>query len=195
MNTYWNDVSGVSMTKFCEKLKSQAPQVPRIMTVKAEHILSDPEIILWVDLREVTVDDLNSATVRHLAVVDKPGRYQGICLWFVCSFPGAQSDPVVLSTEADEPPTHWQQTVIALPVDIPVEEGAPVCYDLTLKRSEGDRRKYTLEVEMLDPDTVEHPEYCFCFKTKCILTRAVLEKYESRCFSEETTEMTPVNRD
>lgn len=31
---------------------------------------------------------------------------------------------------------------------------------------------------MLDPDEIEHPQFCSCFMTKCILVNAMLEKYE-----------------
>lgn len=83
-----------------------------------------------------------------------------------------------MSTEPEEPPTHWKQTVIVLPSDQQVEEGTPIAYDLLLKRCIDNNRRYTIEVTMLDPAEVEHPEYCLCHLTKCILVRAVLEKYE-----------------
>lgn len=31
---------------------------------------------------------------------------------------------------------------------------------------------------MLDPEEVEHPEFCSCHMTKCILVNAMIEKYE-----------------
>ncbi|KAK5647448.1 hypothetical protein RI129_002340 [Pyrocoelia pectoralis] len=178
LNEDWKNVNGVSMVSFSKRLKSHSLSSPLILNVKPEDILSEPEILLWVDLREATLEDLNSNKLRQLAVVDKSGRYQGICLWFTCSFPSSTGEPVVLSTSADEPITHWKQTVVALPADISVERGQPIAYDISINRSLEDSRKYSLEVEMLDPDDVTHPEYCTCFKTKCILTRAVLEKYE-----------------
>lgn len=60
-----------------------------------------------------------------------------------------------------------------------MEKGAPVAYDLFLKRSAENNRRYTIEVTLLDPTDVQHPEYCLCFMTKCILMRAVLCRYEN----------------
>ncbi|KAB0802372.1 hypothetical protein PPYR_04558 [Photinus pyralis] len=184
LNEDWKNVSGVSMLSFSKRLQNNSLSSPLLLNVKPEHILSEPEILLWIDLREATVDDVNCNKIQHLAVVDKSGRYQGICLWFTCSFPSLTSEPVVLSTSAEEPLTHWKQTVVALPVDISVERGQPIAYDISIRRSPDNNRKYGLEVEMLDPDDVVHPEYCTCFKTRCILTRAVLEKYENEQMQE-----------
>lgn len=187
LNDYWEDVCGVSMTRFADKVKAQSSQSPKIMTVKSDDVLSDPEVLLWIDLREITVEELNLFKIRHLAVIDKPGKYQGICLWFTCAFPAADTEPVYLSTDPDEGETHWKQTVIVLPVDMPVEEGTPIPYEISIKRSEENHRRYTIEVQMLDDDVIEHPEYCTCFKTRCILSRAVLEKYEQSSFSNEVS--------
>nr|XP_023022687.1 probable protein arginine N-methyltransferase 6.1 [Leptinotarsa decemlineata] len=109
---------------------------------------------------------------------DKFLKQDGICLWFTCNFPSKFSEPVILSTEPESPPSHWKQTTIVLPTNIQVEESTPMAYDLLLRRSSVDKRKYTIEVTMLDPSEVEHPEYCLCHLTKCILVRAMLEKYE-----------------
>lgn len=103
----------------------------------------------------------------------------GICLWFTVTFPAKTTEPITLSTEPDEPSTHWKQTIIVLPSDIVVEKDTPMAYDLFLRRSTENQRRYTIEVILLDPAEVEHPEYCLCHLTKCILTRAMLSKYES----------------
>ncbi|KAF5301372.1 hypothetical protein FQA39_LY10770 [Lamprigera yunnana] len=161
LNEDWENVSGVSMVSFCKELRSKCLNSPLIVSVKPEHLLSEPEIILWLDLREVTIGDINCNKIQHLAVVDKPGRYQ---------------EPVVLSTHPEEPITHWKQTIVVLPINLLVEIGEPLAYEIIFERSILDNRKYCLKVEMLDVDEVPHPEYCNCFKTKCILAKAILEK-------------------
>lgn len=103
----------------------------------------------------------------------------GICLWFTVTYPAGTTEPITLSTEPEEPSTHWKQTVIVLPNDVGIEKDAPIAYDLFLRRSTDNHRRYTIEVDLLDPSTVEHPEYCLCHFTKCILTRAMLSKYEN----------------
>lgn len=175
----WNDVSGVSMKAFGEKLHKTAAQKPLTEAVDSESILADSEVVCWVDLREVTHDDTKNYTLKHLAVSTKTGKYQGICLWFACNFPSLAGEPVTLSTEPGEPETHWKHTTIVLPSSVDVEVGTPIAYEIALKRNEEANRRYDIQVTMLDPEEIEHPEYCTCYMTKCILVRAVLEKYEN----------------
>ncbi|KAJ8942594.1 hypothetical protein NQ318_006224 [Aromia moschata] len=174
----WEDLDGVSMRHFGLKLRENASTRPITETVSPEAMLCDPEVVVWLDLREVTVDDVKTMEMRHVAVANKTGKYQGICLWFSCTFPSRLTEPVTLSTDPEEPPTHWKQTIVVLPSDIQVEKGTPIAYDLQLARSEENNRRYAIEVTMLHPDEVEHPEYCTCYLTKCILVRAMLDKYE-----------------
>ncbi|XP_022920816.2 protein arginine N-methyltransferase 6 [Onthophagus taurus] len=175
----WEDVEGVSMKSFSTKLRAQASQKPDTSIVKPDQILGDPEVVLWIDLREVTIEDLDCIKAQHIAVANKEGRYQGICIWFTCMFPSSSTEPVILSTDPDEIPTHWKQTTVVLPSEALVEKSEPMAYELLLVRSTSNERHYTIEVVMLDPEEVEHPEYCSCHMTKCILVRAMLEKYEN----------------
>lgn len=179
MFNYWDNVSGVSMTNFGLILREQAFKKPLTEILPPECVLSEPEVVCWLDLREITVEELNNFHVRHVAVANKNGNYQGICLWFTVTFPAVTTEPIMLSTEPEESPTHWKQTIIVLPSSIPIEKEAPMAYDLLLKKSEESSRRYTIEVTLLDPYEVEHSEYCLCHLTKCILTRAVLNKYEN----------------
>ncbi|XP_050305337.1 protein arginine N-methyltransferase 6 [Anthonomus grandis grandis] len=179
---YWENVNGVHMESFSRLLREQAYKKPLTEKVHPDCLLSQGEVVSWLDLKEVTKEDLNEIKFSHVAVATKESTYEGICIWFTCTFPfqkGPSSvEPVILSTEPDEPETHWKQTLICLPNSLKVEVGSPICYDLVLKRSEENSRRYTLELSMLDPDEVEHPEFCSCYMTKCILANAMLEKYE-----------------
>ncbi|XP_066139230.1 protein arginine N-methyltransferase 6 isoform X1 [Euwallacea fornicatus] len=179
---HWENVQGVRMESFSRLLREQAYKKPLTESVPPDCILSEPEVVTWIDLREVTSVDLNEIKFRHVAVSTRVASYEGICLWFTCTFPfpkgPGNSEPVTLSTEPEEPDTHWKQTLIVLPNSLKVEAGSPICYDLLLKRSEENPRRYTLELTMLDPEEVEHPEFCGCFMTKCILVNAMIEKYE-----------------
>lgn len=166
------------MTSFSRRLRAEATQKPITETVLPEHLLAEPEVVCFIDLREVTHEDTHSFKLQHLAVANKPGRYQGICLWFACTFPSYSTEPVTLSTEPEEQETHWKQTVVVLPNDVEVDVGAPLAYEISLNRKEGNERRYEIEVTMQDPEEIEHPEYCNCYMTKCILVRAMLEKYE-----------------
>lgn len=96
-------------------------------------------------MREVSQNDLNAINFRHVAVSNKVASYEGICLWFTCTFPFPKGpdnlEPVTLSTEPEEPETHWKQTLIVLPNSTKVEVGTPICYDLSMKRSEESSRR------------------------------------------------------
>ncbi|XP_063908013.1 uncharacterized protein LOC135126122 isoform X2 [Zophobas morio] len=174
----WTNIEGVSMKSVGAKIRAENSHKPSTTLVPLENVLADPEVVLWLDLREVTPDDVSTAKIQHVAVASKAGKYQGICLWFSCTFPSFVTEPITLSTSPEDPPTHWQQTTIVLPTELEVEEKSPMVYELSLARSSENPRRYNIEVTMLDPEEVPHPEYCSCHMTKCILTRAVLEKYE-----------------
>lgn len=166
------------MQRFSSKLRAQLSHAPKLLTVQPEDILADAEMLLYLDLRQVTTEDLDAFKTDHFAVATRFGKCEGICLYFICHFPSEQ-DCVSLSTEPGAPDTHWKQTAIVLPTSSEVEEGGSIPYSISLRRSAEAGRKYMIEVEMLDPDLVEHPMPCMCNMTKCILARAVLEQYMS----------------
>jgi len=178
----WENVNGVKMESFSKLLRDEAGRKPLTETIASDSILCEPEVVSWIDLREVTTEDLDRIEFQHVAASTKTGTYEGICLWFTCTFPcpkGVNSfEPVTLSTGPEDPETHWKQTLIVLPSSIEVEVGSPICYHLDVKRSTENTRRYVLELTMLDPEEVEHPEFCSCHMTKCILLKAMLEKYD-----------------
>ncbi|ERL91948.1 hypothetical protein D910_09271 [Dendroctonus ponderosae] len=94
----------------------EAYKKPLTEKIPPKCLISEPEVATWIDLREVTSDDLNEIKLRHVAMSNKVGTYEGICLWFTCTFPFSKgpsnTEPVSLSTE---PETHWKQTLIVLP--------------------------------------------------------------------------------
>ncbi|XP_060528839.1 protein arginine N-methyltransferase 6 isoform X2 [Cylas formicarius] len=178
----WKDVSGVNMECFGRLLRQQVSSKPLTEEIPLDSLLSEPEIVTWIDLTEATVEEICQITFRHVAASTRVGSFEGICLWFTCTFPVADypsnAEPVTLSTGPGEQQTHWKQTVIVLPESIQVETGTPICYELAIKRSTESKRRYILELTMLDANAVEHPEFCSCYMTKCILVKAMLEKYE-----------------
>lgn len=65
------------MTRLGSMLREQAFKKPLTEILPPETILSEPEVVNWLDLREVTLDDLKDIQVRHVAVANKNGKYQG----------------------------------------------------------------------------------------------------------------------
>lgn len=78
MYNYWENVSGVSMTRLGTMLREQAFKKPLTELLPPENILSEPEVVDWLDLREVILGDLKDIQVRHVAVANKAGSYQGV---------------------------------------------------------------------------------------------------------------------
>lgn len=178
----WNDVDGVRMTSFGTAIREQKSSKPEVLEVKADDLLHDGTILAWLDLNEVSLDDLADFTFKEVIVVQKPGRYQGVCLWFDVEFPaGDDRDEVILSTHPRAALTHWKQTVILLPeaAQEDVDPRDPIAFELSVRRNEQNPRHYNLELTFLDQETTEHPMPCDCILTKCILTKAHLASMQA----------------
>lgn len=179
----WKSHDDVQMSAFGAALRAQKSQKPEIMVLSSNDLLHAGTVMAWFDLNEVSPDDLNEFVLNEVIVLEKAGRYQGICLWFDVSFPtNDDGDTVTLSTSPAAAPTHWQQTVILLPDEYQesVEPQEPVAFNLLMRRNEENQRQYKLEVTILDPNEVEHPLPCDCHFTKCILVKEHLKLSEAQ---------------
>lgn len=194
---YWNNIDTIKMTKFGEKLRLKKSNKPEIMVINKDDLLHEGITMSWLDLKEITLDDLAEISIKEVIAIEKAGKHQGFCIWFTCEFPqktdqeNSSASGVILSTGPCDPPTHWKQCVILLP-DFACEEvtqSEPVAFQIKMKRNPDDMRKYNLEVELLDPKDVEHPFPCNCHMTKCILTKAHLENYNANDESKNNVEM------
>lgn len=168
-------VDGVKMKSFGSALRAQKSDKPEVTCVRAEDLLHSGTVMVWLDLNDVTVDDLNEFTFDEVIVAEKCGGYQGVCLWFDVEFPAdGNGDYVCLSTSPSSPQTHWMQTVIPLPEELheTVEERSPMAIAVSLRRKEENSRQYNLELTVKNADEVEHPVPCECILTKCILINA-----------------------
>lgn len=181
----WNSHDGVQMQSFGTALRAQKSLKPDISIIPPEDLLHEGTVIAWIDLNDVTLDDLNEFTFDEIIVVEKNvgnGRYQAICMWFDVMFPmNNNGDIVTLSTSPMAEPTHWKQTIILLPdhAQEEVNVGDPIAFRLAMKRNEENKRQYKIEVEMLDSNEVEHPVPCDCNMTKCILVKEHVKSIDS----------------
>lgn len=170
----WNIHDGVQMRSFGAALRAQKFRKPDISIIPSEDLLHEGTVIAWIDLNDVTLDDLDEFIFDEIIVVNKIGRYQGICMWFDVEFPmNNNGDTVILSTAPNAEPTHWMQSIILLPdhVQEDVEVGDPIAFRLVMKRNQDNKRQYKIEIEVLDSNEVEHPVPCDCNMTKCILVK------------------------
>lgn len=173
----WDNVDGVRMASLGAAIRAQKSTKPEVLEVQHNDLLHDGTVVAWLDLHETSVDDLNELLFKEAIVIQKSGRYQGVCLWFEVEFPSADDgETLVLSTHPRDPHTHWKQTVILLPESAQedVDERDPVAFELSIRRSVQNSRHYNLEVTLIDQEKIEHPMPCDCVLTKCILTKAHL---------------------
>ncbi|XP_058057260.1 protein arginine N-methyltransferase 6 [Anopheles bellator] len=181
----WDDLSGVSMACFGRALRQQSSKKPEVLTVAPKHLLHEGHVVTWLDLKEVTADELHEFEVKEVLVAQRAGKLQGFCIWFDCTFPtgergGKVATDVVLSTNPTAPETHWKQTVIPLPEGAceELEERDPLAFTLTITRNRETKRRYDLQLMLLDAEKEDHGLPCECQMTKCILMKAHLEKMQ-----------------
>lgn len=178
----WDNVDGVKMSSLASAIRSQKSQKPEIISLKDEDLLHEGTVMSWFDLTEITLDDIEELLFKEVIVIDRPGRYQGVCIWFECEFPiNDMGDSVVLSTSPKSVQTHWQQTVVVLPETAhdDVEPKDPIAFSLAIKRNADNRRRYNMEMTLIDRDEIEHAIPCDCILTKCILTKAHLASLQT----------------
>lgn len=178
----WKSHDGVHMQAFGAALRAQKSLKPEVMVLSAENLLHEGIVMSWLDLNEVTIEDLNELIFNEVIVVQRSGRYQGICIWFDVDFPtNNDGTTVTLSTAPSFEPTHWKQTIILLPDQYQeyVEANEAIAFSLTMKRNEENPRQYKLEVTIMDPNEVEHSLPCECNFTKCILIKEHLKLSEN----------------
>ncbi|XP_077298918.1 arginine methyltransferase 8 [Arctopsyche grandis] len=181
MYNFWEDIHGVKMNSLGSLIRKSDVNKPKVIEVKESQLLSEPVVMCWIDLKENTLENLDSFTARQVIGSNKSGYYQGMCIWFECLFPAMSGDntecAVILCTAPKSPPTHWKQTVIVLPNELLIEKGQPIAWELNMKRSDESSRRYILQLELLDPTKESHPMPCSCDMTKCIVIRTYLQQY------------------
>lgn len=141
----WDDVNGVKMQSFGEQLRLKKSERPEVAVLKKEDLLHEGEVMAWLDLKEVTPADLDELFYKDIIVVQRPGQFQGVCIWFECTFPSSLcgSSPITLSTNPACAPTHWKQTIVVLPNNsiMDLEAREPIAFHLKMKRNEEDPRR------------------------------------------------------
>lgn len=176
---YYENVDGVKMTKFASKLRAQKSSKPEICYLSKEDILAEGTIMHFMNLEEVKLEEIEEIKYETVVPISKPGRLEGLCIWFDVLFPSEdRENAVILSTEPESPATHWKQCVVVLPEEgcMDVENDEPVGFCISMKKNPDNARRYNLEVEMKDAENVEHPLPCNCHMTKCILMKAHINR-------------------
>lgn len=142
---YWDNVDGVKMQSFAQLLRAKRSSKPEILTIGKEDLLHEGIVMSWIDLHEVSPEDLDEISLKEVVPVRRDGSYQGLCIWFDCQFPTHDPDGgIVFSTSPKSSQTHWKQCIVVLPSNAceDVAKGEPIAFGLVMKRNPNDRRKY-----------------------------------------------------
>ncbi|XP_055714227.1 uncharacterized protein LOC129808471 [Phlebotomus papatasi] len=177
----WEEFSGVRMASFGQRLRAQKSIKPEIMQLHPSQLLHSGELLAWIDLKTVTREDVDDISETFLMLAQDYGNFQGVCIWFECTFPSVGDNlPITLSTSPRAEATHWKQTVIVLPDTsiLTVEPNEAMAYELSIKRNPSSARGYTLQLDQIDADEVDHPIPCDCILTKCIVLKTHLKRLE-----------------
>ncbi|XP_013187645.2 uncharacterized protein LOC106132695 [Amyelois transitella] len=189
--TQWDDVHGVSMATFAKQLRASKADKPEIMVLEQDDILGDEVTLCKINLMEDKLESLEKFSSQHVTAACKEGLYQGLCVWFECLFPDTTDGggcQVKLDTSPKSPSTHWKQAVIVLPEEQEIEEDEPIAFKMEMRKDPAQPRRYNLEVELIDPETVEHPLPCYCRTLKCILIKTYMDGSFVKALMRDDTE-------
>nr|CAD7444355.1 unnamed protein product [Timema bartmani] len=184
---HWEEFHGLDLSPLGDEERRLKGSQPDITEVNKDDLLASHQIVCELDLYKTSSKDLDSISSRQVFSVSREGRYQGVCLWFDCSFPSISLDAtrVVLSTSPHCQQTHWKQTVLVLPEEMYVTEGDPLAWELILERGGDDWRHYNIQCTLLDPEEERHPVPCECLLPKCCLIREIIDKHAQTLGSQE----------
>lgn len=174
-NEDYNAFFGLNMSYFSKNLRASCQSEPQIFSISKELLLSEPIELFSFNVKEVSVESLDSLSGEFVIPASRGGKYQAICLWFDVSFPSDSQNNNVLSTSPFVNETHWKQTVIVFNEEIHLEEKEPVAFEISLKKNGS--RFYLIEYEPKDPTELRHPTPCNCYDLKCrVINAFILEQ-------------------
>lgn len=143
---FWNNVYGFNFSSVGEEERSKTFGQAQIENIKDNDKLSKEQLVLSLNIKAATEEDLESIAGKFTFKFEKYGVINGFALWFDCIFTDGENDDkdVVLDTSPNSESTHWKQTIIPVPEAYLVERDGEVTCKLNLKR---DGRSYRIELE------------------------------------------------
>ncbi|KAJ7954624.1 protein arginine methyltransferase 6 [Quillaja saponaria] len=173
---FWRNVYGIDMSAMLPLAKQCAFEEPCVETITGENVLTWPHVVKHVDCYTVTIHELESVTTRYKFKSMMRAPLHGFAFWFDVEFNGPIVSPtnshssswlvdnlpldgtqrrkrtnpneaIILSTAPEDPPTHWQQTLIYFYDPIEVEQDQLIEGSLTLSQSKENRRFMNIHLE------------------------------------------------
>ncbi|CAI0416431.1 unnamed protein product [Linum tenue] len=174
---FWRNVYGIDMSAMLPLAKQCAFEEPSVETINGENVLTWPHVVKYVDCYTLQIYELESVTTRFQFKSMMRAPFHGFAFWFDVEFngpanvnanaqillPGSPnppsldgvvkkkrtnpSDMLILSTAPEDPPTHWQQTLIYFYEPMEVEQDQVIEGSLTLSQSKENRRFMNIHLE------------------------------------------------
>ncbi|KAL7606112.1 probable protein arginine N-methyltransferase 6 [Lactuca sativa] len=166
---FWRNVYGIDMSPIMPLAKQCAFEEPSVETISGENVLTWPHVVKHVDCYTITLQELESVTTNFKFQSMMRAPFHGFAFWFDVEFCGTTaendapssestksnprrkranpSEALVLSTAPEDPPTHWQQTMIYFYDPIEVEQDQVIDGKVTLTQSKENARFMNIHLE------------------------------------------------
>ncbi|KAK6534616.1 type I protein arginine N-methyltransferase Rmt1 [Arthrobotrys megalospora] len=138
---FWNNVYGFDFTP----LQGTALAEPLVDTVDLKAVVTDPCLVLSLDLYTVNPSDL-AFTAPFSLSVRRNDFIHALIAWFDIDF-SACHKPIKFSTGPHAKYTHWKQTVFYLDDVLTVKNGERLTGILSSKPTERNRRDLDVKIE------------------------------------------------
>jgi len=137
---FWDDVYGISM----KSIKQWALFEPIVDVVEGRQINTDACAILDIDLKTVTIKDLEF-TAEYKLTANRNDKIHGFVAWFDVFF-SKGSIPFRISTSPLTQETHWKQTVFYLKEVLSIQEGEELNGSVAVKKSKENPRELDIKI-------------------------------------------------
>nr|XP_043624692.1 probable protein arginine N-methyltransferase 6 [Erigeron canadensis] len=168
---FWRNVYGIDMSPIMPLAKQCAFEEPSVETISGENVLTWPHVVKHVDCYTITIQELESITTSFKFQSMMRAPFHGFAFWFDVEFSGPDapslidgstktnpsgshrrkranpSDALVLSTAPEDPPTHWQQTIVYFYDPIDVEQDQAINGSVTLTQRKENARFMNIHLE------------------------------------------------
>ncbi|XP_076907035.1 putative protein arginine N-methyltransferase 6 [Bidens hawaiensis] len=169
---FWRNVYGIDMSPILPLAKQCAFEEPSVETISGENVLTWPHVVKHVDCYTVTIKELESVTSSFKFQSMMRASFNGFAFWFDVEFGGPANagesasvnestkmtggqrrkranpdEALVLSTAPEDPPTHWQQTMVYFYEPIDIEQDQVIDGSVRLTQSKENARFMNIHLE------------------------------------------------
>lgn len=173
---FWRNVYGIDMSAMLSLAKQCAFEEPAVETITGENVLTWPHVVKYIDSYSVTINELETVTSKFKFNSMMRAPLHGFAFWFDVEFNvptiaptnnhsstsvienhqvngslrkkrANPSETLVLSTAPEDPPTHWQQTLVYFYDPIELEQDQVIDGLVTLTQSKENARFMNIHLE------------------------------------------------